>query len=263
VTYAEAAIKVLADADKPLHYKEITDRALANGYCTTNAKTPDQSLYTAIAYQMGRGDKSDFVKVSPGVFGLREWKESSSEIAESIEETEYKIRVPHYPAYEEVRRLLPILDGLQASEFTGMQSEIFGLTGTPQDPMDWSDPDVWIAKRLTAATQALAQRVWLESDKMVNPRHSQGHWLLARRYELVQIDADGSIKISQRGRDFIENETGTAVVYLDEQEGVLELLSLIAASGPGSKADFIDDWAEYVRKVANYQSDASIPLVIG
>ena len=44
MTFIEAAEKVLRDADKPMHYREITRIALGKGYITTRGKTPEATM---------------------------------------------------------------------------------------------------------------------------------------------------------------------------------------------------------------------------
>lgn len=263
MTYAEAAIRVLKEAGEPLHYKELTERALEKGYCTTDSKTPKDSMYTAIAYERGKGGDSHFVKVAPGVFGLREWTEKNEEFAESVDEADAdQVRVPHFPVYDEVRRLIPVLAARPPKAFTGMKRAISDLQGTPQDPMDWSDPDTWIDERLSGDHQTMARAIWEKTDEGVNPRHALGHWLLCRRYDLLKERPDGTLAVTERGRDFIENSDGTAVSYLDEHEGIIQLLSIVAAQGPGTKSDFLEDWAEYLRRVSRYKSDNSIEIAL-
>ena len=258
MTYAEAAIKVLEEAGKPLHYKEITERALSNGYYSSTGETPDQSMYTAIAYQMGRGEMSVFVKVAPGVFGLRKWKEQNSDVALAAEETEFKVRVPHFPAYEEARRFLVVLEGRRPADFTSLKSAISDLHGTPQSPMDWTNPDEWIEERLSGSHQELARAIWEGTERTVNPRHARGHWLLSQHYGLLEKSSAGLLRITAAGKDFLDDATGETVALLDENEGLLELLSQIAALGPGTKSTFLEAWAEFCRKVSKFRSTSTI-----
>jgi hypothetical protein len=71
-TFKGAAAQVLLDAGEPLHYRAITDQAVARGLLASTGQTPDQTmasqLYTDIR---SRGDASLFVQVRRGVFGLR------------------------------------------------------------------------------------------------------------------------------------------------------------------------------------------------
>ena len=60
-----------------------------------------------------------------------------------------KVRTPLFPLRSEVRSLLPIWDGVPKEDVRELIKEIWEHTGTPQDPVDWSDPDRWIGERLS------------------------------------------------------------------------------------------------------------------
>ncbi len=68
ITAAEAVLK---DEGGPLHYREITNRALDAGLITTKGKTPEASMNAKLAVSLKDGDDSPFVKVATGVFALR------------------------------------------------------------------------------------------------------------------------------------------------------------------------------------------------
>ena len=102
-----------------------------------------------------------------------------------------KVRTPLFPLYSEVRSLLPIWDGVQKENVRELIKEILEHTGTPQNPVDWSDPDTWIGKRLTGQHQELARRIWEGTHKTVNPRHVYGSYLFIYGYDLLVPDPTG------------------------------------------------------------------------
>jgi len=74
MTCKEAVRKVLEDAGEPLHYTEITGRALKQGLWQTRGKTPEATLNAQLAVDIKRnGAVSPFVRTAPGIFGLRVW----------------------------------------------------------------------------------------------------------------------------------------------------------------------------------------------
>jgi restriction system protein len=177
-------------------------------------------------------NKSEFVRVRPGVFGLRalhaagaktdgpaasESKPDDVADGTSKDETEQRVRTPLFPTYREVRHLLNVWPGRPRKQITGLQATLGELRGTPQNTVDWTDPDAWIPERLSGDGQDLASAIWTQSGKTVNPRHTYGHWLLSQKYELVEDGPDGNLALTDRGRDFIEHEGGEAEVFLDEQ----------------------------------------------
>ena len=67
-----AAERVLREEGGPLHYREITERALRRGYWTSEGKTPEATLNSRIAVDLQeRGEESRFVRVAPGTFVLK------------------------------------------------------------------------------------------------------------------------------------------------------------------------------------------------
>ena len=94
-------------------------------------------------------------------------------------DTEHKVRTPFLPLYSEVTQLLPVWDGVPKSGVYGMLQAIHSQTGTPQHPVDWSEPDKWIGERLEGEDAALAGRIWEESvllrsiQRWKNPIKSQ------------------------------------------------------------------------------------------
>ncbi|MBK7827154.1 winged helix-turn-helix domain-containing protein [Nannocystis sp.] len=68
----DAAEAVLRDEGGPLHYREITDRALKRRLWTSEGKTPEATVNSRLAVDIQeRGEESRFERVSPGTFSLR------------------------------------------------------------------------------------------------------------------------------------------------------------------------------------------------
>jgi hypothetical protein len=74
MTFIEAAAEVLRQAGKPLHYKEITELAIAKNLLSHVGKTPEVTMSHRLTSAIKKDDKEvPIVKVKPGVFALREW----------------------------------------------------------------------------------------------------------------------------------------------------------------------------------------------
>jgi hypothetical protein len=75
MTFIEAAAEVLRKAGKPLHYKEITELAIAGNLLSHVGKTPEVTMSHRLTSAIKKDDKEvPIVKVKPGVFALREWE---------------------------------------------------------------------------------------------------------------------------------------------------------------------------------------------
>ena len=95
--FRNSAIEILKKAKEPLHYKEITKRALDNGILEKDGATPDSSMNTQIILDIrNKKDKSDFVKVAPSTYALnpkREDKKEELKIEEKENSEDEKIKI--------------------------------------------------------------------------------------------------------------------------------------------------------------------------
>jgi len=76
MTFTDAAVEVLRQLGRPLHYKEITDHAIDKNLLSHVGKSPEVTMGARLAALMKK-DAPDcpLVRVKPGVFALREWDE--------------------------------------------------------------------------------------------------------------------------------------------------------------------------------------------
>lgn len=99
LTWRKAIEKVLGSSPTPLHYNEITERIIAEGYRKSIGATPSATVSAQIASSIKHdADSSPYVRVSKGVFALRSGAAASvvapkltPEIQESEEEEQYEI----------------------------------------------------------------------------------------------------------------------------------------------------------------------------
>lgn len=171
--------------------------------------------------------------------------------------TLHKVGTPVFPAYSDVRHLLRILPGVPKAEFTGMLSEIMEQTGTPQNPVDWTDPDTWIAERLRGSSASLARRIWDESGHSLNPRYTRGPSFLINGYELLTPDGAGVYQLTERGRAFLE-EAPETVREIDDLEGIGELLSMLATKTRAMRGDLLPEWGEFLHEYSRFGTPSTI-----
>lgn len=257
-TFLAAARRVLLEAGEPLHYREITRRALAAQLVGTQGQTPDATLNAQISVNIRRkGEHSGFVRTAPGIFGLREWGLPVAE--ESTEANEVsapgQIYIPHFPDYSEVRALLPVWNGTDRRAITRMKAEIWEHRGSPQETVDWSEPDIWIPERLAEPSRSLALATWLKTGRTVNPRYITGHLGLMTRYRLLDDSAGGPLQMTSRGEEFLNSPEGAVGREIDLSQGVVKLLELLAEIGTSARGDLIGPWSEFVASESRLRSD--------
>jgi restriction system protein len=143
------------------------------------------------------------------------------------------------------------------ADFLGFLNTIWDQTGTPQNPVDWSNPDEWIGERLTGSARKLAQRIWDESSNTVNPRHVYGAYLFINTYDLLSPDTSGIYRLSKIGAAFKADDP-TVVRKLDEAEGLPKLLTILAAHSPAKRGDLLDEWGEFLLANSKFGTPSTI-----
>jgi restriction system protein len=272
-TLRQAAAELLRELG-PTHYRGLTEAILKRGLASSSSKTPAASLNAMMAVDIQRhGEGSEFVRVGPGVFGLRALHgtartpgdECDAELLRGAEDEELlgkdeavrRVRTPLFPTYRELRHLLRVWPGRPRKQITGLHSTLGELRGTPQKTVDWTDPDGWIPERLAGEDRELASAIWRASEKTVNPRHTYGHWLLSQQYGLLADGPEGMLLLTSRGRDFLEHEGGKAEALLDDQEGLAKLLALVADNGPTRAGGLLEEWTEYLSRHSAFGSPST------
>jgi restriction system protein len=77
--FLDAAEEVLKQAGEPLHYREITERAIAQGLIETKGQTPARTMNAQLSTSIQSGE-SPFVRVGRGIYGLAEWEQGAGEV---------------------------------------------------------------------------------------------------------------------------------------------------------------------------------------
>jgi restriction system protein len=174
-----------------------------------------------------------------------------------VEETAYRVRTPLFPLYSEVRALLKIWPSVAKKAVLTLINALWEQNGTPQDPVDWTDPDTWIPERLTTENASLAQKIWQESGKQVHPRHVYGSYLFINSYELLFPDLHGDYQLSQRGEKFLAGDE-RIIQEIDEIEGLPQLLSILAPKSPAKRSDLLDEWGQFLKERSKFGAASTI-----
>ena len=141
-------------------------------------------------------------------------------------------------------------------EFLDFLKSIWDQTGTPQNPVDWSNPDEWILQRLQGSNCQLAMRIWNKTDKKLNPRHVYGAYLFLNSFGLLKADVSDTYQFTDRGRLFLSEDSKT-LRELDEAEGLPKLLAIVAAHSPAKRGDFLDEWSEFLLAHSKFKTTST------
>jgi restriction system protein len=173
-------------------------------------------------------------------------------------ESDVRSLTPHFPVYPNARHFLRILDGVHYTLYRSMDDQIWEQRGSPQQQVEWTDPDSWIPERLNGQERDLALRIWRESNRRLNPRYLRGTWYLSTKHELLTRDAQDVLRITERGQQFLTEPEGQVVAEIDNYESILSILRLVAELGPGKRGDLLPDYATYCRTFTTYHSEVVI-----
>lgn len=172
-----------------------------------------------------------------------------------MEGNEIRSPTPGLPVYHNARRFLRIMDSVPYTLYRSTYNAIWEQRGSPQEQVDWTDPDAWISERLSGREQTLASRVWRESKHELNPRYLRGSWYLTTKHDLLMRDERDILRVTERGQRFLDEPGGLVIAEIDSYEGVLTILQLVAERGPGKRSDFLPDYAAYCRTFTSYRSE--------
>ena len=256
-----------------MHYKDLAEAIVKEELVQTAGATPEASLNATIGVDIKRkGKDSVFIRIRPGVFGMRELHEpvapvllaesptngKDKEVDTEKDDGNLRVRIPLFPVYSELRHLLRVWPGRQRKQVSGLQAAINEQSGTPQKTVDWTDPATWIPERLKGEDLELAQAIWDRSKGAVNPRHTYGHWLLAQKYELVREDEEGVLELTKAGQDFLGQPVGETEAVVDEAEGLIKLLAIVADNGPARAGGLVEEWSDYLSRRSTFGTESTI-----
>ncbi len=71
--FKSAAKEILAEVGHPLHYSDITEVALADGYIESAGSTPQNTMRARLSVDVRDNPQTPFTQTAPGVYGLKEW----------------------------------------------------------------------------------------------------------------------------------------------------------------------------------------------
>lgn len=168
-----------------------------------------------------------------------------------------RVMSPWFPEYSRVQAILPIWDGAKRSDVKGMIQSINNQRGTPQNTKDWDEPETWIPERVDPEYQALAYKIWNESNKHVNPRYTEGLLMFINRYGLLSLNDDDVYELTERGQAFIDNDQ-SHIYHIDELEGLLKLLQIVSDRQPVKSSEVQIDWGEYLHKYSQFSKSSVI-----
>lgn len=157
------------------------------------------------------------------------------------------------PAYSNMRDFMQIITGASYETYRQLVESLWEQRGNRQEQVDWINPDDWIPDRLQGAERDLAKTIWEKSGGRVNPRYIHYLWRFAKKYGLLEESGD-AIRITAEGERFLQKDSDL-ITRIDNYEGIIAALQIVAERGTGKRGDFWDSFADFCRTYTNYRAD--------
>ena len=162
---------------------------------------------------------------------------------------------PILPKFAEAKAVVRFLNGNSVSDIADLIGKIKEQTGNPRNPVNFSEPDVWIKKLLDGNEQKLAIKLWKDSDKQANPRYLQRSEKFSVWSDFLKADED--YIITDKGKKFINNDE-EVIGSVDSQEGIYFVLKIIKEQGSCKKSNLLIPWANFLNERGSRISTDSV-----
>jgi len=163
---------------------------------------------------------------------------------------------PHLPTYQQACHFIRLIDGIPEADLRSMMSAIRKQTGTPSNPVDWTDPGRWIPERLTGEDADIARVLWTESGGVLNPRHVRGALTLSIQSGLLIVDPQGRFSKTLAGDLYIDGDLEMHQ-KVDRLEGVDQTLLLLSARAKAQSSDLLDEWMDYLHDNTSIRTEST------
>lgn len=213
MTYLDAACAILQAAGAPLHYEEITQRALDQHLIAPQGLTPAATMGSRL-YTDTKQEGSRFVRAGRGQFGLTQWQ------PEGIEARAQQINQATRA------RLAELLQGMPADQFESLVGELLLSMGFDENSIDIkhrADGGIDVlgtyrAAGLTEVSAAVQVKKW---------KHNVGAPIVTQLRGSLQVHQQGIIVTTggfSGGARKEANAPGKAHIGLIDGEELLDLL---------------------------------------
>ena len=100
-------------------------------------------------------------------------------------------------------------------------------------------------------------KVWEQSGKTVNPRYTYGSYLFVKNFDLLTPDSNGIYRLTDRGKQFLDGDP-RLIREIDDAEGILDLIQILATKGEAKHSELIPDWTEFLKSHSKYGTTTTI-----
>ena len=165
------------------------------------------------------------------------------------------------PSLHEARGFIKAVDGVPAEIFRRMGRQISEAVKTAPPKSGWRDPALWIPELVAEGvfdheTEALAWRMHRMGANA--HRATYGRWLVRLASQGVVVHTEGKIQATEYGKRIAEGDP-EAMRKFCEDNGVIELLRIIADRPGAPLSEVADLWADWASKASPMKLTADDP----
>ncbi|MFX0065850.1 MAG: restriction endonuclease [Candidatus Hermodarchaeota archaeon] len=168
------------------------------------------------------------------------------------------VSIANFPTYRVVKACIRVFEGISDEDIKTTLDKIQKLRGTPQNPVDWTDPDEWIPERLKDKEIEIALQIWHNSNRVINPRYLRGPRSVISHYGLMEKDSEQQLRPTTAGKTFLEEGQNAEFRRIDAKEGLVFILELVSRFSGGKNSDFMPDWSDFLLENSNYRKERSM-----
>lgn len=211
--FKDAAYEILREVGKPLHYNEITDKALKRGWLETTGKTPHSTM-GALLYMDTLSEGSRFQREGKGKFFLR--SASITGIAQQIKAAESRTR-------QELRNHLLQMSPQKFEELIQALLELMGFEETKTTPYA-NDKGVDVrgilkTNQLTPVKVVIQAKRWKGNVGSNEVRNLRGSLSSTGEQGIIITPKDFTLEASSEAK--AENKIPITLINGDELVGLL------------------------------------------
>jgi restriction system protein len=227
----EEISSILKVAQQPLSAKEISRRLLnAQVYHGILQDELQREILKCIdLYQQS------FISLELGLIDLNQGLSPNAQNLSQL----FDPKIEYYPLQQSIEQLLPILD---QKPFIFVKALLKSIKSLIKQQIDLSQPLVWMSQWLKNKNLELGREIYVKSQQQINPAALFELLQFCFLHELIKLELEQILVITQRGYLFLEHKLGVIQQEIDAKEGLYWILMQIAQQKANRYQDLLETW---------------------
>jgi restriction system protein len=188
-----------------------------------------------------------FIKFEQDLIGLNDLHAQQTH-AQLIEKNEnFDPKIIQYPTHSKISHLLKIINDTPYLLIKNLLRALKAITKNQILQID--QPLKWMSEHLKHKNLDLAKTIYLKSEQSIDPMELFSLFQFCFLHELLRLENDQKVIITQRGDLWIDHPFGQVVQEIDIKEGLFWILMQLAEKGAVAYAQLLDFWINEDQKM--------------